>query len=157
MRSKARRNRCAGGAPSRTAGFSLVEMMIVVAVLAVLAAIAIPNYQSHREKARITAMVSEISGGRVGLELLMLSATGTPIIDPQAVGLHASTSLCPTVRVNIVPSSRKGFLVCEGDFFNSVDLTYLPDGTWDCIVVTYRARPRNNWAPSGCRNLFAGT
>lgn len=156
MRSKARRNRCAGGAPFSTAGFSLIEMMIVVAVLAVLAAIAIPNYQSHREKARITAMLSEISGGRVGVELLMLDITGTPINDPEAVGLHASTALCPTLRVDIVPSARRGQLFCRGDFSNYVELMYSDDGAWRCRVNTYRARPRDKWAPVGCKNIFAG-
>jgi type IV pilus assembly protein PilE len=43
---------------SRHAGFSLIELMVVVLVLAVLAAIAMPRYQMHVVKARRMAAIS---------------------------------------------------------------------------------------------------
>lgn len=44
--------------PSR--GFTLIEMMIVVAIIAILAAIAIPNYQRYVIKTKRTDMMSEM-------------------------------------------------------------------------------------------------
>lgn len=41
-------------------GFTLVELMIVVAIIATLSAIAIPNYISYRYKAQIAAAIAEI-------------------------------------------------------------------------------------------------
>jgi general secretion pathway protein G len=53
--------RCLGGtAVKDQEGFSLVEVMIVIALMGTLAAIAIPNYVAYREKARIAQAISDI-------------------------------------------------------------------------------------------------
>lgn len=44
----------------KMAGFTLIEMMIVVAILGILAAIAYPSYQNYVKKAKRTEMMSEL-------------------------------------------------------------------------------------------------
>ena len=41
-------------------GVTLVELMIVVAIIAILTSIAIPNYMAYKEKARVAAAIAEI-------------------------------------------------------------------------------------------------
>ena len=46
--------------PSDQGGFSLVEVMIVIALIGTLMAIAVPNYITYREKAKNAQAISDI-------------------------------------------------------------------------------------------------
>jgi len=67
------RDSASQGASSRQRGFTLVELMIVVAIIGILAAIAIPQYASFRARAFNSASQSDLHNLKVAEEALMYS------------------------------------------------------------------------------------
>lgn len=53
-------------------GFTLIELMIVVAIIAILATIAIPSYQNYTKKASITELIQGGSPFKSAVELCIL-------------------------------------------------------------------------------------
>ncbi len=58
-------------------GFTLIQLMIVIAIIGVLAAISIPLYQNHVAKTQITAAVAELKGAKPQYELIMNSGSAS--------------------------------------------------------------------------------
>jgi type IV pilus assembly protein PilA len=54
--------------PIQQKGFTLIELMIVVAIIGILAAIAIPSYQNYTKKAKFTEVVQAVSPYKLGVE-----------------------------------------------------------------------------------------
>jgi type IV pilus assembly protein PilA len=50
-------------------GFTLIELMIVVAIVAILAAIAMPAYQSYVNRAKATELSAALSGSKTAIEV----------------------------------------------------------------------------------------
>lgn len=62
-------------------GFTLIEIMIVVAIIAILAALAIPSFMTYRKQSQATACISNLSQIRNATELYLMSHNDTPSLD----------------------------------------------------------------------------
>jgi type IV pilus assembly protein PilE len=91
--------------PSRIAGFTLIEVMITVAVIAILAAIALPNYIDYVTRSKLVEAKTNLSDMRTRLEQYFLDNRAYP-------GACIAYAPGPAGGTNIyLPASIKNFAI----------------------------------------------
>ncbi|MDP3668895.1 MAG: pilin [Telluria sp.] len=143
------------------AGFTLIELMIVVAIIGILAAIAIPAYQDCTIRAQVTEGMSLASGVRTAVTEVYQAEGAMPADNPDA-GVAAANTITgryvTSVTVSATSTSVGLITVLFGNEANPALVTGAPtfvlEGTgtpgsvtWTCDSGTLTGK----YLPSSCR------
>jgi len=131
-------------------GFTLIELMIVVAIIGILAAVALPQYQQYTAKSQVTACYGEISAGKTQFELLTLEGTGVAEAnDGKAIGLTVGACESHAVTANSIEGTLKG---SEPVNNKKITLTRTAaTGVWECTSTI-----EQDLLPKACKSTAAG-
>jgi type IV pilus assembly protein PilA len=144
-------------------GFTLIELMIVVAIIGILAAIAIPSYQEYIARTQISRTVGEISELKSNAETLLMRgtnpSTGVELgySNSNLIGNdHNNLESGLTVDFSAGDGSGNITATLNGDVTAVVNgaqvfLSRNTSGTWSCSIISSGSTAWNdNFAPNGC-------
>lgn len=125
-------------------GFTIIELMIVVAIIGGIVALAVPAYQNYIVRAQITAAVGELNGAKSQYELIMNDSSASNIADFTVTNMFFSTSsnFCEYDVKAPLSGEANPALICKlknvtADIVGeTVYLNRAKDGTWSCSTTS---------------------
>lgn len=138
-------------------GFTLIELMIVVAIIGILAAIALPAYQDYTKRAHVSEGISLASGAKTALaEFYNTNGRWPGATGNSSVGLDTKTNIKGNAVTSVEVKGSTIEIIYNDKVENGKKVTMqgLVSGgsfTWECGKSATSTTVSKKYLPSSCR------
>ncbi|WP_201616803.1 pilin [Psychrobacter urativorans] len=135
-------------------GFTLIELMIVIAVIGILASIAVVSYQTQVRQTQLITIYQEVNQFRLPYQILINEGAGVSGFSPSGLNIPAQTKYCQFsvtkpaasgITIDAITCTIQNLAYAQGQ---TLSLDRTADSAWQCRASTGIAKA---YLPKDCQ------